>query len=569
MQGSVLFPQEKKASKETSDKNQANFKISVGAVIVTAIVTDKNGAPVTDLAPEDFRVYEDGKLKRIENFARETYKSIQDSVVTPGKPLPEATAEQSLFRPRMISIMIDDIASAPDDHFLIVKEAVAKFIEKDMEAGDQIAILSGSGRVQVPFSDDKQLLLAEVANFQDKLNWSPVERSECPVLTDLQAQRISNNQSDSLSFDILTNATIECLSLKVPKGDLVDADIIAERTENFAKIAQDHVRQTAAAQYRELIYRNRDLLQSLRQHLRSLKYFDANKSVILFSEGFLRHDVIYELQGVVEEALRSGVVLNTVNMRGLFDPLFIPASDRITSSVDTYLRTVEAAGEDVFAQEDPLHQLAYETGGIFFHNNNDLYKGIRQISDRNDYYYVLTYAISPQKADGRHHSIKLEVLRPGLQVSYRKGYYAPKEEMTFEQQEKEDILQALRAPGNLNQIPIGLSYNYYQEDDTKYVVSLLLKVDIRNLRFLNENSRRRNLIHMVVVAFDEMDRYVKGMEKSLNFSLTDPSYASLFDSGVTTKIELKLPIGRYKIRAVVREASQGEMGSLTKAIEIP
>jgi len=571
LQSSVLFPQEKKAVNEGSDKNRTTFKSSVGVVIVNATVTDKNSAPVTDLTPEDFRIYEDGKLQRIENFALETYTSLQDGAATPGKPLtePTATAEKRASHPRMISIMIDDVVSAPDDHFLIVKEAIIKFIEKDMEPGDQIAILSGSGRVQVPFSEDKRLLLAEAADLQKKLNWRPVERSECPALTDLQAQRIFNNQNDSLSLDILTKGTIECLNLKVPQNDMLDAEILAERMENFARTARDYARQAAATQYRELIYRNRALLHSLRRHLRSLRYFDANKSAILFSDGFLRHDVIYELQGVVEEALRSGVVLNTVNMRGLFDPLFIPASDRNTSSTDTYLQTAEASREDVFAQEDPLHQLAYDTGGIFFHNNNDLYEGIRHISSRNDYYYVLTYAIPPQKPDGRYHSIKLEVLRPGLQVSYRKGYYAPKEEMTFERKEKEEILQALHAPGNLKEIPMGLSYNYYQDDDTTYVVSLLLKVDIRKLRFPEEDSRHRNLFHMAVVAFDEMDRYVKGLEKSVDFRLTDPSYASLFDSGVTSKIEFRLPIGRYRIRAVVREASQGKMGSLTKTIEIP
>ena len=139
----------------------------------------------------------------------------------------------------------------------------------------------------------------------------------------------------------------------------------------------------------------------------------------------------------------------------------------------------------------------------------------------------------------------------------------------MERQEKEDILQALHAPGNLNEIPLGLSYNYYRDDDATYVVSLLLKVDIRNLRFLEESSRRRNLLHMVVAAYDEMDHYVQGLEKSVDFRLTDPSYASLFDSGVTSRIDLKLPIGRYKIRAVVREASQGKMGSLTRAVEIP
>ena len=83
------------------------------------------------------------------------------------------------------------------------------------------------------------------------------------------------------------------------------------------------------------------------------------------------------------------------------------------------------------AQESPLSQMAYETGGQFFHNNNNLYKGLRNIANRQSYYYILTYGMPSQKADGSYHHIKLEVTRPGLELSYRKGYYTPKEELTI------------------------------------------------------------------------------------------------------------------------------------------
>jgi hypothetical protein len=290
---------------------------------------------------------------------------------------------------------------------------------------------------------------------------------------------------------------------------------------------------------------------------------------MLFSDGFLPQDLIYELQDVAEQALRSGVVLNTLDIRGVYNPSFMPPDEPIVSSGRSLARKQLEYVDDALAQGESLGQLANDTGGVFFQNSNDIYKGIRQISSRQEYYYVLTYAIPPQKPDGRFHTIKVEVTRPGLQVSYRKGYFAPKEEVTFERQKKEDILEALQAPGNLDEIPMGLSYNCYQDDDTTYNVSLLMKIGIRGLRFLDEDSRRKNLITMVVVAFDDADQYVKGVEKSVDFRLTDASYAGLLDRGITSKIEFKLPLGRYRIKAVVREASQGKMGSLTKAIEIP
>ena len=134
---------------------------------------------------------------------------------------------------------------------------------------------------------------------------------------------------------------------------------------------------------------------------------------------------------------------------------------------------------------------------------------------------------------------------------------------------KEDIMEALQAPGNLNEIPIQLSYNYFQVDEARYQIALLTKVNIQGLQFLEENARHKNLFNLIVVAFDEHDTYVDGLEKSMELNLTDPSYAAMLNYGFTSKVDIKVPPGRYKIRAVVREGNRTRMGSVRKTIEVP
>jgi hypothetical protein len=306
-------------------------------------------------------------------------------------------------------------------------------------------------------------------------------------------------------------------------------------------------------------------------HLRVLKHFDAAKSLILFSDGFLSQGVshlTYQLQDVVEQALSSGVILNAVDVRGLYTSL-TTAEERPSTSASNSAYKQMLHLEDQAAQEAPLAQMAHETGGLFFHNNNDMHEGLRRIAHRNSFYYVLTYAMPSKQADGRYHQIKVDLARPGTEISYRKGYYAPKEELTFERRKKEDIMDAIRSPGNLNEIPIALAYNYYQEDSSSYVLALSTNISIRRLHFLEENSRRKNLINIVVAAFDEMDRYVDGIDKAIDFKLVDESYLNLLKYGINSKIELKLPMGRYKIKAIVRESVEGKMGSATRTVEIP
>jgi hypothetical protein len=271
----------------------------------------------------------------------------------------------------------------------------------------------------------------------------------------------------------------------------------------------------------------------------------------------------YQLQEVIDLALSSGVVLNCVNLRGLESGI------DVSRRSDPNGLAMSDALDDILAQEDPLAQMSGDTGGSFFHNDNDMYKGLKQIVRRQPCYYILTYASPSPKANGTYHRIKLELSRPGLEISYRKGYYSPKEEMTFEKRKKEDIIDALKGLGNFNEIPVNLSYNCYRSDSSTYGVSFLTNVDIRKLHFLDEEARHKNLISLVLAAYDDNGHFVDGLEKTVDLKLLDSSFADVLRHGLSSRVELKLPFGRYTIKTVVRESVQGKMGSLTKGIEVP
>lgn len=542
---SFLFPEEKKDKKETVLKSQSTFRIPVNIVVVNATVTDKAGNPVTDLTANDFRVYDDGKPQAIQTFALESYgpAESEEAKLPPPTSPKRGAVEHNATRPRIISILIDDLTMASGEDFSRMIEGVKEFVKKDMGPMDQVAILSASGRVQFPFSDDKQQLLGGLSAALEKLNFSTVARSTCPKLTDLDAFRISDIMHDlqAHNFQALIEQTIDCLNLD-------------RNAPSTPKTAENFLRSAARGQNQVMEYQTRSLLYTFRQHLRALRHFEGPKTVVLFSDGFLAESgspTSYLLQELVDLALRSGIVLNSVNFQGL------------TVEEDSQDR------ENKQSQESPLSQMAYETGGLFVTNNNNLYKGFRNIANRQSYYYILTYGMPSQKSDGNYRRIKLEVTRPGLTLSYRKGYYTQKEELQFENSKKEDLIEALNAPGNMNEIPMTLAYNYFQEDNSTYAVSFVTNVNIRGIQFLEEDARRKNVVSLVLVVSDENDRYINGLEKSIDFRLLESSYASLRDHGITSRVEYKLPLGRYKVKAVVREGTQGKMGSITKAVEIP
>ena len=576
---SFLVPQDRESGKER--KSRPTFRLPVNVIAVHVTVNNAQGNPVTDLQQKDFRIFEDGKAQAIQTFSMESYEPIpskEPRLLIGGSRQHETSANPS--RPRMISLVIDDITASSRDYFPLVEGALIRFLEDDVGPDDKVALLAGSGRAQYGFTDDKASLLDEARSILGKLSLNAAARSACPILTDLQAQRISENRHEDISdMEAVIQETMRCMhsDALIPDASYVavrpgELSVQATQLKIVSDMARSLARSEASRQHQESEYRTSILLHTLRQHIRTLRHYEGAKSLILFSDGFLSDEnshISFALQDVVTQALSAGVVLNVVDIRGLYTAA-VPASEKLeayTPDAANYRHTSYL--EDQSAQESPLHRMTIETAGLFSRNSNDLYAGLRRIVHRHSVYYVLTYAAPMQKPDGRFHRIQVEIARDGLELSHRKGYYAPREELTFEHRKKEDILEALKAPDNLNEIPIYFAYNYYQEEDARYAVSLSTHVDIRPIPFIEEDARRKNLIHLVVVAYDETDRFVDGIERSIDFKLTDESYPSLLQYGIDSKVTFHLPMGRYKVKAVVREGTQGKMGSATKAIDIP
>ena len=465
----------------------------------------------------------------------------------------------------MISLFLDDVTNEKIEDLIRVQQALVKFLEGGLQAGDLVSLQSASGKLHQDFTTDRELLLSLVSELAKKVSLNRVLRQDCPDLTDFQAYQIHSGGSDAQVLQVAAAETVVCMA-KENELDSKNKEIMLQQVTSM-------VQAVASSLHEENQFRSRSLLSSLRQHIRSLKHFEGRKSLILFSDGFLPEDIRFELQDIVDTALRAGVIFNTVDIRGLYTTNEDAAKRIIVSrrsdlqpilSQKSFLRM-----DDMSRKDQPLRQLSNETGGVHIGNTNDLTGGLKKIVNTDSFYYVLSYASPLSASDGRYHKIKVDVGRPGIQISYRQGYYAPKEQRTFERRKKEDILEALQAPGNLNEIPIQLSYNYFQVDETRYQLALLTKVSVRGMKFVEEDSRFKNLINLVVVAFDENDRYVDGLEKSMELNLTDPSYKALLSNGFTSKININVPPGRYKIRAVVREGVNTKMGSVRKTIEVP
>jgi VWFA-related protein len=113
--------------------------------------------------------------------------------------------------------------------------------------------------------------------------------------------------------------------------------------------------------------------------------------------------IAHETMHLIDEAVRSRVVVNSLDARGL--------------------AIVRAGDFQVFQA-----QVTDGTGGRFIRDTNDLNGAVSQLAATPKYIYVLGFSPEVLKPDGSFHSLSVKL--PGghhLEVQARKGYWAPDE----------------------------------------------------------------------------------------------------------------------------------------------
>ena len=166
------------AQKPTPTPDDDVVKISTNLIQLDVVVTDKNGKIVSDLKPEDFEVYENGKKQDLTNFLFVNTINQTKTVTTVKKPnkkddktaIPvppvELKAEQVK---RTIALIVDDLGLSFES-MVRVRNSLKRFVDEQMQPNDLVAIIAtgnGAGTLQ-QFTSDKRQLYAAI----EKLKWN-------------------------------------------------------------------------------------------------------------------------------------------------------------------------------------------------------------------------------------------------------------------------------------------------------------------------------------------------------------------------------------------------------------
>ncbi len=572
------------------------FQVEVNYVDVDVVVTDEQGNFVSDLAREDFEVFEDGKPQKVEMFSSvEIPIERDDRFALEDRPIPVDTqSNRTPFSGRLYVVILDDL-DVSALRTAQVRKSAKEFVDRYMGANDIAAVIDTSGRTDAApeFTSNKPRLHAAIDKFVGRR------------MRSVTIERLDNYYQHLLEFQ------------QEQQGDSSDNSQPPPSSDPGGHSRMDPT--DFERGYRAIGVL--DTLKNTAEFLTSVR--GRRKAVLFFSEGidypitdsFGGHsasDVIRATQDAITMAARANVNYYPIDPRGLVGmtnefmemqgsgspemaggpAMRTPGTNAALTGILGNTGVFNAQSElmaELMLSQGSLRELAEQTGGIASVNTNALTTTFERIVQANSRYYVLGYYPPTHPRDGRFHKIEVKVKRPGVRVAARRGYASPRGRTADERKRDEEARRAreARRPNGDRTSPelrsvltsplqqSGLTFTVqaapFKNTEKDASVALAIEIDGNRLKYSppNEKGLVTNKIELSLFSLNDGGKALSGTRSELDLTLRPETKQRVDANGVRVNPRINLPPGRYQLRIGARETLGGLTGTVFYDLTVP
>jgi VWFA-related protein len=539
------------ANPSASQSTAPTLKVYSRETIVDVTVTDAKGNPVHGLTRDDFTVKEDNKPQPIRSFNEYGVQSIQ--------PLPKLPPN-----------VYNNLQPQPPTG------AVNILLLDFVNSASKTSVTCCGGGAGVGLEDLTLATRAQRLVKQDAMKYIATMPPGTRVAVLGMSKGLRTLQGFTSNPDLL-RAAVDTMELN-PDGR-------ADTYEQFC--AQTEMR-------------NRMTMEALNQIASDTSSIKGRKNLIWFTVG---------VPALINPGARPKCVpdyeSDLLKTYGLFAAAQItldPIDARGVPPIPSYIppRAIPGFLQQVGTEELAMEAWAEETGGAAFYNSNDVAASIVKAVDTGADYYTLSYAPPGQKYDWAHHTIKVEVDKPGLHLVYRKTYdavdpatikptpgltltTAPPEvhagnmqaamsrSMPTSQQILFDVqVEPSTVPPKPDDPPIlgtldpTIKAKLKDKALTRY--GFQYAIPARQLTFTpGPNGTHKGAIELDLAAYDAGGKLITGLSQTVSMPLSDARYQEFIQGPFRFTQQLDLPPGQLFLRIGVLDPTSNKVGTL----EIP
>lgn len=575
-------PSQSKQTQPQDDEEEV-VRITSALVQTDVVVTDKNDQIVNDLKLSDFEVFENGKrqeLKFLEfiNVAGER----RTEGTRPGDSLPEtARIERELTARnvrRVMAFVVDDL-TIPGQDMITVRRVLTDFVDNKMQEGDLVAIVrtvGGKGLLQ-QFTSDKRTLRRAIALLTPTSSYYSAFGEPEPVGVtkgDLKAFGIESAEGGTAASDQMESLEINDMR-RTDTGETASLNrfLIGFMTANSVV---DSLRQIPGRKSLVLFSGGVPVLSSSTVDSR-----DTRIGVVSGASGGFLSLVQQVTNRLRDNAVRSSVVINTMDPRGL------NAQRAVASFSNTPIRSAMDAPDPGFgrgqsvqeqsiigqplsagSEQLTLRSLSADTGGVAAVNTNDFGGALDRVLALSRGYYVLAYT-PIEKFDNKFRKVEVKVKRDGLRVFKHTGYFAREEARPTTRTKEEEVMAAARSPLAKTDLDVTSNLSLRMTPPKGAELGINLLIDPKSLKFTEAEGKHTTNLDVVGFIVDELGKTRGGFSETVVASLPEDKYQEALKVGLTYSASTQLPPGYYQLKAVVREEGSGNVGTVSRYIEVP
>ena len=523
-----------------------SIRVSSRLVVVDVVVTDKQGKPVTGLKPEDFVVQENGKTQKVSVFVPP--QSTQQG--TPASPPAGISSNRSEFiAPKgPLTVLLLDAVNTPFKDQAYARGQMLKYIKDQYKPGERIAVftLTNSLNLVQPFTADPALLqeaLEKAKPWESRL----VSKTEAPPVS-------SAAGPDPVGPGL--NRSIQTMLVAIRQFQDIAAGYNEERRVQIT-------------------------LAALRDLTGSLGGIPGRKKIVWLTAGF-PFTLIPEERNVSEEELNlatHGIGITSVqersagenaarNRQAYAKEIRDVAAQLASSQMAVYPVDVRGLSVDLGStdNQETLKEVARETGGRAYVNQNEIKEGVAIALQDDDGSYTLGYYPENKKWDGKYRNLKIKANRDGLEVRHRRGYYAIDPSENKEKNSDQLVAQALAQPAPSTLVEFSSRLKPGSTPGGKVTVEYL--VDAHTLSANDASGGTKNIsAQFFAAAFSGEGKMLNNAGSKVEQSLPAAEFQQILDHGLLFRLDFQPQSGSKFLRVAVRDNRTGYIG--TTEIPLP
>ena len=574
---------------------------TVSRLVIVDVVVSNNGKPVHALNRDSFQIFEDGKEQSVRIFEEHSADDPSQVRKLPSLPahtysnFPETTVTSAA------NVLLLDALNTPARDQAYARQQMIEYL-KNVPIDARIAVFTLASRLRMVqgFTADSKVLLAAVSGKgqepgQSALLADPDDATMTKLNTGMQDLGASSQVMESLTQ--------------------FQADQAAFQMDFRVGMTLDALHELAA--YLGGIPGRKNLIWFSGSFPVNL-----DPDVTLSNEFSPERDYAGRLKATSDLLSANRVALYPVDARGLFPASMFNAGNpnanysgvsHGTPSMPSNLMGRSAEGgrrerlstngpasnpnkfatdnanfvQTTAAEHATMQQIAQESGGEAFYDNNALKNAVGSAIENGENYYTLAYVPSDSNFDGRFRKIEVKLVNHNYRLAYREGYLAkeipelgsnpplnasttaiqrgapPSSQILFKVRvlaSDNPELKGLKSQSG----PAGLMADRLHGSLRRYWIDYA--ADMHQVAAtIGADGLYHSSLEFVALAYDQDGKILNVANHTFKMNLQSAQYERVMQSGLPVHQEIDVPPGDVYLRLAVHDLATDRVGS----IEIP